>query len=189
MARPSTISRLPPEIRAEIDRQRHAGRTIDEILAKLRELDVDVSRSALGRHVQRIDVLGEKLRRSQAIAQGVALGLGDKSPDAVSRASIELLHDAIFDLLQDAAIAEDEAGEGVRAMVRNPKAAALIAETIERLSKASRHNLELVQKIEDRATKKAREGAAAAAEAAGREQGLSAKSIEAIKRNILGLGG
>jgi hypothetical protein len=188
VGRPSTIDRLPPEIREEIGRLRDRGKSIDEILKKLRELTEEPpSRSALGRHVQKLDQLGEKLRRSRSLAEGLAQGLGDKPVDTVTRASIELLHDAIFDVLQDAAMAEGEEGEELRRMVRNPRAAALLAETIERLTKASRHNVELVEKIEARATKKAKEGAAKAAEAAGREQGLSTTAIAAIKRHILGL--
>ena len=64
MARPSSISRLPPEIREAIGALRQDGRTIDEILAKLRELApaAEVSRSALGRHVQVLDRIGEQLR-------------------------------------------------------------------------------------------------------------------------------
>jgi len=59
MARPSSIERLPAELRELIGHLRERGRTIDEILAKLAELDVDVSRSALGRHVQHLDAAGD----------------------------------------------------------------------------------------------------------------------------------
>jgi len=55
MARMSTVDRLPPEVRELIERLRGNGRTIDEILAKLRDLDAEVSRSALGRHIKLLD--------------------------------------------------------------------------------------------------------------------------------------
>jgi hypothetical protein len=54
MARPTTIDRLPLEVRMVIKQVRAAGGTIDEIAAKLRELGVDVSRSPLGRHVKKM---------------------------------------------------------------------------------------------------------------------------------------
>lgn len=187
MARPSSISRLPSEIREAIGRLRQDGRTIDEILAKLRELDVDVSRSALGRHVQVLDKLGERLRQSRALAEGLARGLGDKPADAVTRANIELMHDAVFNLLQDAAMAEDEEGEALRAMVRSPKAAALLAETLERLVKASRGNVAFVEAIEARVAAKTKTAAAEAATQTARARGLSADTAEAIKAAIFGV--
>lgn len=187
MARPSKIDKLPPELREEIGRLRQRGKSIDEILRKLRELDpeADVSRSGLHRHVQRIDRIGEELRRSRAVAEGIARALGDKPADELTRASIELLHQGVFELLSDAAAAEDEEGEAARALVRNPKASALLAETIERLVKSSRGNLEFVTSIE----KRAKAEAAASAETAAKEAGLSGAMIDTIKRRILGLKG
>lgn len=189
MARPSSISRLPPEIREAIGRLRDGGRTIDEILAKLHELapGAEISRSALGRHVQVLDRLGEQLRKSRALAEGLARGLGDRPAEAVTRANIELLHDAVFNLLQDAAMAEDEAGEELRAMVRSPKAAVMLAETLERLVKASRGNVAFVEAIEKRAAEKTRAEAGRAVEQAARARGLSAETAEAIKTSIFGV--
>lgn len=189
MARLSKIDRLASPIREEIGRLRQDGKTIDQILAKLRELDVveEISRSGLGRHIQALDKLGEKLRRSRAMAEGIARGLGDKPADEVTRASIELLHDAVFDLLQDATLNEGEDGAEARNLVRNPKAAALIAETLERLVKTSRQNVEFVEKVEARAGARARGEAAKAAETAAKEAGLSGATIETIKRSILGV--
>lgn len=189
MARPSKIDRLPSEVREKIGELRRDGSTIDEIMAKLAELGRadDVSRSALGRHVQTLDKLGEKLRRSRAMAEGLARGLGDKPADEVTRASIELLHNAVFELLQDAGMAEGEEGEAAKALVRNPQAAKFLAETIEKLVKASTHNVEFVEKIEARSATKAKGQAAAAAETVAKEAGLSAALITTIKRSILGV--
>lgn len=189
MARPSSISRLPPEIREAIGRLRDGGRTIDEILAKLRELapGAEISRSALGRHVQVLDRLGEQLRKSRALAEGLARGLGDRPAEAVTRANIELLHDAVFNLLQDAAMAEDEAGEELRAMVRSPKAAVMLAETLERLVKASRGNVAFVEQIEARVAARTKAEAGKAVEQAARVRGLSAETAEAIKASIFGV--
>ena len=54
MARPSTVDRLPIEARLAIKQLRAAGGTLDEIMAKLGEIGVTVSRSALGRHVKKM---------------------------------------------------------------------------------------------------------------------------------------
>ena len=58
MARTTKIKRLPKEIRDEIGRLRENGRTLQEIMAKLRELDVDVSQTTLWRHVKQLDAIG-----------------------------------------------------------------------------------------------------------------------------------
>ena len=187
MPRPSSIDRLPGEIREAIGRLRQDGRTIDEILAKLRELDVDVSRSALGRHVQVLDKLGDRLRKSRALAEGLARGLGDKPADAVTRASIELLHDAVFELLQDAAMDDGEEGGEARKLVRNPLAAKQLSETLQRLVQASRSNVEFVAKIEARVAAAATAQAAEQAEVSARSAGLSAGRAAQIRREVLGL--
>lgn len=187
MARPSTIDRLPSEIREEIGRLRDQGRTIDEILGHLRQLDVDVSRSALGRHVQVLDKLGERLRRSRALAEGLARGLGDKPADAVTRASIELLHDAVFELLQDAAMADGEEGGDARAIVRNPMAAKMLSQTLEGLVRASRGNVEFVQKIEARIAAATRDKATAAVDRAGQALKLDPAALKRIREEVYGI--
>lgn len=188
MGRRSVIDRLPSEIREAIGKLRQDGRTIDEILAKLRELDVDVSRSALGRHVQVLDKLGERLRQSRALAEGLARGLGDKPAEEVTRINIELMHDAVFGLLQDAAMApEGEEGDTLRAMVRNPMAAKLLAETLERLVKASRGNVAFVEAIEKRVAEATKKQAGEAVAQAARSRGLSSETAEAIKAAVFGV--
>jgi hypothetical protein len=67
----STVSRLPAEVRELIGRLRRDGRTIDEILAKLHELDVSISRSALARHTRKLDAIGAQLHHSRAIAEAL----------------------------------------------------------------------------------------------------------------------
>jgi hypothetical protein len=64
---------------------------------------------------------------------------------------------------------------------------ALMAEAVQRLTTASRQNVEFVARVEDRAAAKAKAGAARAAEAVAREKGLSADTVRAIKASILGV--
>ena len=69
MARNSSIDRLPAAIREKIGQLRQAGKTIDEILEKLKELDVDVSRSALGRHCKQLEEVSKSIRQSRIVAE------------------------------------------------------------------------------------------------------------------------
>ena len=184
--RPSTIDRLDPEIRDIIERLRQHGKTLDEIREHLRSMEIEVSRSALGRHVQGMEKVGERVRRSRAIARGLADQLGDAAESKVASLNIELLHSFIYDFMA-AADAEDEMGAAHAALLRDPKAVALFAEATQRLTQASRTNLDFIQKIEERAAEKERRAAALRAETTAKEKGLTGATIAAIKASILGV--
>lgn len=189
MARPSKIQRLPPEIREAIGRLRDGGKTLDEILEHLAALPVgvDVSRSALGRHVKHLDKLGSRLRQSRALAEGLARQLGEASGDQVARMNIELMHSFLADTLASADDETSEHYDETRKALRNPQGAALFAASVERLTKASRHNQEFVEKIEKRAVEKTQREAAQRVEKAGRDQGLSNVTVAAIKASVFGV--
>lgn len=190
MARLSSIDRLPAEVREKIGELRRNGSTIDQIMAKLAELDAadEISRSALGRHVKRLDKLGESLRRSRAMAEGLARSLDDEKGDSVTRLSIELLQNSLFDLLQDARAGDDDDdGKNARAMVRDPKAARALAETLQRIVRTKQHSLEFLEKIEARGAARAKTEAAAAVDLVGKQRGLTAETLNAIKAGIFGV--
>jgi len=187
MARPSSIDRLEPEIREAIGRLRQHGKTLDEILDHLRGMEIEVSRSALGRHVQAMEKVGERLRRSRAVSEALVRQLGDAPESKTARLNIEMMHSFVFDFLASAEDAEGEEGAAAKAMMRDPKAMSLFAESVQRLTQASRTNADFVAKVEDRAMARAKAGAAKAAEAAARAQGLSAETIATIKASILGV--
>lgn len=184
--RPSSIDRLDPEIRDIIERLRQHGKTLDEIREHLRSMEIEISRSALGRHVQGMEKVGERLRRSRAIARGLQDQLGDASESQVASLNIEMMHSFIYDFMA-AADAEDEQGAAHAAMMRDPKAVALFAQATRALTEASRTNLEFITKIEARAAEKERRAAALRAETVARERGLTGATIDAIKASILGV--
>lgn len=190
MARPSKIDRMDPGINEIIGRLRQHGRTIDEILDHLRTMEIEVSRSALGRHVQSMERVGERMRRSRALADALGRRLGDTAESKLTSLNIELMHGFLFDVLS---AVEDEGAEGERmqALLRDPKALKLFAETTERLTKASRHNAEFIDQVEKRAAERARretlEQAAAEASTKAREAGLSAAAAAQLRRDVLGL--
>lgn len=183
MPRPSKIDRLPAEIRDAIGRLRDHGKTIDEILDHLRALEVEVSRSALGRHIQDMDRVGERLRRSRAVSEALVRQLGDAPESKTARLNIEMMHSFVFDFLASAEEAEGDMAAATKALMRDPKSVALFAEAVERLTKASRHNIDFIALIENRA----KEGAAKAVEASAKAQGMSADVIAKIKASILGV--
>lgn len=186
MARPSSITRLPPEIREAIGRLRDHGKTLDEILEHLRTMEIEVSRSALGRHVQAMEKVGERLRRARTVSEALVRQLGDAPESKTARLNVEIMHSLIFDLLS-LGEGEDKEGEAVQAMLREPKALAMISEAVERLTKASRHNADFIEQVERRIAAREKASAAKAAELVAKEKGLTGATIEAIKASILGV--
>jgi hypothetical protein len=189
MPRKSTVDRLGPEVRDAIGRLLDEGATLDEILAHLENMSVEVSRSALGRYTQKLAAAGEKLRRSRAVAEALVRRFGDQPESKTARLNIELLHGAILDLfmVEDDAAADAEDGKKKKAGLGDPMGAMLLAKALESLTKASRQDVEFVEKAKKLAAEAAKKQAATAAEQMAREKGLSAATIDAIKASILGV--
>lgn len=185
--RPSSIDRLDPEIRDAIGRLRDHGKTLDEILEHLRSLEVEVSRSALGRHVQAMEKVGERLRRSRAVSEALVRQLGDAPESKTARLNIEMMHSFVFDFLATAEEGEGEKGAAAAALMQNPMALKLFAESVERLTKASRHNADFVEQVEKRAAARAKTEAAKAVDAVAKDRGIGADTLAAIKAGIFGV--
>lgn len=186
MRRPSSIDRLPKEIRESIGRLREGGRTIDEILAHLTEMEAPVSRSALGRHVKSLDEIGERMRRSRAMAEALTDKFGQDPDNRVARVNLELLHGLVFETLTAGASAdEDDNGEGAP-LVLDPQSAKLLSETLRNLATAQKSDADRMLVARREAAK---EAAKAVEKVAARtEGGMTRDTIDAIKAEILGIG-
>jgi len=188
MSRLYTVDQLPEEIRAEIGRLRTQGCTIDQIVAHLRTLYGGApSRSALGRHIQGLDKLGEKMRRSRDVAAALVRELGDAPESTAARLNIELLHSAVLDLFMKAADGETVDGDGAAALAGNPEGTMMLAKALDHLSRASKTNVDFIAAAEKRAAERAKKEAATAVEHVARERGISGDTLEAIKAGILGV--
>lgn len=186
MGRKSSIERLPTEIRDSIGLLFSQGRTLDEILQKLRELDVDQlpSRSALHRHLQRADKIADQVKKSRVIAEVMARNLGEGDDARLARGNIELMHSIVMSVAS-AALDADEGGDGK--VVLTPQEVQALSKSLDHLGKASTADVARTIAIEKRAAEKARREVASAVEAATRDKGLSAETNEAIKAAIFGL--
>lgn len=181
---PSTISRLPPEIRDKISQLRDNNRTIDEIMAVLNTLDLDepVSRSSLGRHLKKMEQVAGDLRRSRALAEAVGRQFGDGETSKVARINMELLHTLLMKLM----IGGDD--ENSAPVELKPQEAMFLATAMERVTKAGKVDFEaqlLAAREQERiqATEKAAEKAVSTAI----KLGASEEFIHTIKARILGV--
>ena len=188
MARPSSISKLPEEVRLEIGRLRQNGRTIDEIMRHLRQLDgiAAVSRSAVGRHIKGMAKLGERIRRSREVAEALVKELGETPESQSARIGVELVHTALLDLFMNEE-GDGTAESGLAAVAGDPDGIMKLAKALDHLSRASKTNIDFTLKVEQRAAEKARRDAAEQVETIGRQNGISRTTLNAIKAGIFGI--
>lgn len=179
MARqPSSIDKLPAEIRDAIAGLRRQGRTIDEIRDHLVALDVDVSRSALGRHVKTIAEVGERLRRADAISKAIVDKFGDQTDDRVARASMHILQGIILDLT----VAQEEDEEG-NVLPPSPEMVKSLALALQRLTAAQRMDADRELKLRELWAKEA----AAKVGELGKQMGWTADMAQRVRSEIMGV--
>lgn len=177
MTKPTSLRRQAREIRDKIVALRDEGRTIQEIVAALDTLSVKTSKSAVHRLLQREAKVADRLRASRELAQSIGRQFGDAENSVVARTNIELLHDALMSVLS--AVEEGKVLKAGEIMA--------LAISVEKLTKASKTDFEKELKVAlEQERRKTQEQAAAAIEATGRKQGLSAETIEAFKRSVFG---
>jgi hypothetical protein len=182
--RPSSIDRLLPDIKELIGRLRCNGRTIDEIRAKLLELDVDVSRSALGRHVRSLADAQVMMQRSRDIAVALVDRFGAEPDDKMARLNIELTHGLVMRLLL-ATEPDPETGES-QPVTLSAEDTMFVARTIQALSSAAKTTDDRIEKAVARAKEKATKEAAENAVKAAKAKGLSKETVESIRFAVLG---
>ena len=180
MPRKSSVRKLPKEFRSEVDRLLRDGRhTLDEILAHLRTLgNGDISRSALGRYKKDFDTVAKRLRESREVVEQLTVELGPQVTEGRhGRLLVESLRALTFDVLLPKLHGEET----------DTKELFFLAQSIKAMSQAARQDQDFETKIREQAAAEAKRSAASAAEDVGREQGLSAQTVEAIKASILGV--
>lgn len=187
--RPSTIDKLPKVVRELIGRLRDDGHSIDHIRDKLLELDADVSRSALGRHVKNLAEVGERMRRSRAMAEALTARFGDQPDNQVARLNFELMHGIVFETLT-AAPGSDEGHEGEeggeaegQALTLDPQQVKYLSGALKDLASAQSIDASRLMKIEEAALRKA----ASRVDKIARAAGWSAETAATVRSEILGI--
>jgi hypothetical protein len=175
MPKKTKIEKLPPDVRELISRLRERGRTLDEIMVKLQELDVDIARSTLARGLAKIDKIGERLRETRQIADALVAKFGERDDNKMLQLNIELMMPAIMQLLTPPDDGTD--------VVLDAEGAMFLATALQRLSKAQADDSARQLKEQQNFAVKAAKAAAEEAEA----RGLTADTVAAIKAAILGV--
>jgi hypothetical protein len=180
MGQVSSIRRLPPELKDAIADLRDRGRTIDEILEHLKKMDegVDISRSALGRHVKKIDEVARDIRAQRDMAMAIAKDIGDKTQGEIARGNIELLQSLIMRAVSTAS----RTGE------LEAKDLMLFSKAVSDLSKGTKLDIDSqIAAAKEQARREATNKAAEVVTKEAKRQGLSEETVNAIKAKILGV--
>ena len=191
MPRQSTIKRLPPEVRDRIGALLDQGRTLDEILKHLESLDVQVSRSALGRYKQHIDKVSERIRRSREVAEAIVRNQGDAPESKTAKLNIELLHGVILDMISQLPDGTEQ-GEGADQSVLltlSPRGAMEMAKAMDHLARASKQDADLISKLREEARAEAKAEMTKRVADLGSASDLKSLSDEELEARIAALAG
>lgn len=178
MGRKSSIDNLPEPIRNEALAAVKRGATIDEIVWTLKGLGADVSRSAVGRFSKEYRDLAARQRDLQSIAKSFGADFG-QADDLQGRLLIQLLTSIATRMVMPIAAGDEVTPDG--------KELHFYARALKDIISASKTDVDREAKIRAEGAKRAREAAAADAEAAGKAAGASPETIDRIKRRILGI--
>lgn len=178
MGQRSSIDRLDPTIRAEVDAAIKRGSTIDVIVAKLRELGADVSRSAVGRYSKQYAALAARQRDMSAVANAFASEFGT-ADDLQGRLMIQL----VTSLITRTAMAASENEEPEFDF----KELHFLARAVKDAASAAKTDTDREARIRDEAAKEEKRKAAERAESSARSAGASPETIHKVRAAILGL--
>ena len=180
MPRFTIIERLPLDVRAAIDHWRIDDHLeIDQILERLKaEYAVELARSTLGEHVQKIEAVGAKIRELRAVSEGLTRAIGAGDTEKVGALNRELAHSILMRL----STATDEDGKDI---LFKPMEAMLIAKALDHLAHAEQLDIERALKVRKETAEKAVKEVEKVLKSDA--PGLSADTVAKIKRQVLGV--
>lgn len=179
MPAPSKLDTIPPEVRAELDRRLIAGGFGGYVALAdwLTEQGYGISKSAVHRYGSALERRLAAIRASTEAARQIAAAAPDDA-DLRSNAIISLVQTELFEALLSVSEAEDlEPADRVELYSK-------AAKNIATLTRASIARNQWAAEVKAKA-----EAAAASVEHIAKRGGLSSESVDAIRREILGIAG
>jgi hypothetical protein len=182
MARKSTITQLPPEVRVHLEKLiREQTHTIDEIVAEVQSMGGDVKRTAVGDFKRKMEQRLVRVREAQDVAGVWVESLGEKKDSPMGQLVAEILKTVAFQTITDLA----DSDEPVK-----PMDLMLLSKTLQQVSGAQKADHEYRRKLRDEwlaeIAAKTKTTADEVKKAA-RSGGLTEEAAEDIRKNILGI--
>ncbi|QOX79805.1 DUF3486 family protein [Trichlorobacter lovleyi] len=189
MPTPSTIDRLPEDILRQLQQllqdprctQLEATAKINEILAAEGH-EERVTKSSVNRYAVKMKEIGDKLRQSREVAQMYIAQVGAAPQGQTGLLINEMLRSMAFELslkMQEADVEDPEAMSATIGQLKN------LALTMQRLEQSATINVKREAEIRKQAVEQAADKAADVAQAAG----VSAETIQRIRRDVLMMAG
>ena len=178
VGRRSSIDRLPPPLRDAVQAALKQGLTIDEIVDMLSEEGAEVSRSAVGRYTKNYREMAERQRDMSSVAKAFASEFGD-ADNSQQKLLIQMFTSVMTQAVLPLASGEDPEID--------PRDMHFLARSIKDIASAAKTDTDREAKIRDEERKTARAEAAKVAEQAARGAGATPETIDAIKRELLGI--
>jgi hypothetical protein len=185
MGQTSSIEKLPPEIKSELQRLLQDPRVTQlEVTEKINALleeeghDDRISKSAVNRYSMRMEEVGQKLRQSREISEMFIAKVGAAPQGQTGLLINEILRTLAFDItlkIQDADIQDPET---LSATIDQVKALALATQ---RLEQSATINVKRAAEIK----KQALEEAAKTIEKTATAAGVTPEAIQMIRRDVL----
>lgn len=168
----SSVSQLPAEIRAELERRliQNGFSGYQDLEDWLRSLGFEISRSSLHRHGQKFEERVQALKLATEQAKAIVTAAPDEE-GAVSDALMRLVQEKLFQVLLDFQL--------------DPKKPINIANAAKAVAQLSRATV-TQRKWQAEVRERAQEAAEAAAKIA-KKGGLSGDAVDEIRRRILGI--
>ncbi len=179
MAGRSTIDQLPDTIRIAVLAALERGGTIDEIVALIRGMGADASRSAVGRYTKNFAELAKQTRDMRNVAEAFGREFGT-ADDQQGRMMIQLMTSITTRALMPHM--NGEAEEDLTSLELSR-----LAKAVKDATSASKIDIERERAIREEEARRTREAAAASAETAARATGASEDTLRAVRMGILGM--
>lgn len=179
MGKRGFASQLPPDLREELDRQIVDGRlSVDELWTWLKDRGVEVGRSSVHRHMQSVEEVSAQMREAREAAQAIVGQLGpDAAEGKIGQLLIEVTQNIAFKIARERLTREDGPGLGMEELM-------FLTSSIQKLTSAQATDQARIAKIRAEEAK----SAAARAEKAMKSKGMSAETVDFIRRAVLGTG-
>lgn len=171
MPRKSNITQLAPGVREAVDAAIREGRaTITDIVAMIKRMGGEASKSAVGRYKQQAESQMQRYREAQEVAR-VWVGKLQTDPEGdVGRLLAEMLRTTAFQTLGDL-----DAG--------TPQDVMFLAKALKDLASADKLTAERILSVRREAAKEAAEKVSAI----GKSKGLSKATVDELRKEILGV--
>lgn len=176
----SSIDTLPDDVRQRLNVKIGDGTlTIDELTEFLDSVGHSRSRSAVGRHAQKITKISERLNQSKEMAKALVAECGeDLLSSKQGRLINEIFRSIIFDQMTNKLEGEDSF---------DPQELFFLAKAIKDVAGANRLDQDYEKKVRESIEKEVKEQAADAASATMTEAGLNADQVKFWREEFLGV--